>query len=268
MARRTLSAAVPSFSPVPRQAGAGGWTPATQRRFIASLAATGSVTSAAASVGLTRAGAYALRAAPGAESFAAAWAAAVQAGIAVLKSEAFDRALHAQEEPVFHAGVQIGTRRRQNNQLIMRLLTHYDRPEAMAPPSPLAQALAAFDTPEIHARLAAGKLHPAEDEMSPATRALHREWHLVKAFQEAITNLGLATLLREKLADQGPEGIMAFVAYLEDRAFCNEMVVHLLRRGHVPGAHGRDELAPLEDLLHAARTESYARAGLIPVADG
>ena len=262
---------IPAFTPVPRQStqgGAGanarGWTPRNQARFIAHLAATGSVTSAAASVGLTRASAYALRAAPGAQSFATAWSQAVSTGIAALKSEAFDRALHAQEEPVFHAGQQVGTRKRHNNQLIMRLLTHYDRPEAAAPPSPLTQWLSAFDTPEIHARLAASKLRPVEDNPPPHTLQLIRQWHAVSYFQECMTHLGLASFLREKLEDQGPEGIMAFIEYLERTAFENKMVERLIRAGHAPEKEDPEFMKPLKDLIHAVRTESYAKAGLIP----
>ena len=50
-----------------------GWTFVRQGDFIGFLAETGSVTRAAAEVGMSRASAYKLRGQPGAESFAAAW---------------------------------------------------------------------------------------------------------------------------------------------------------------------------------------------------
>ncbi len=54
-----------------------GWTAGRQRRFIAALAATGSITRACAAVGVSRVSAYRLRARPEAKGFALAWQAAV-----------------------------------------------------------------------------------------------------------------------------------------------------------------------------------------------
>ena len=56
-------------------------TPNKQRRFIASLAATGIVTQAAMSIGKSMEALYKLRNKPGAEGFAAAWDAALERGV-------------------------------------------------------------------------------------------------------------------------------------------------------------------------------------------
>ena len=56
-------------------------TPERQRRFVATLAATGIVTQAARSIGKSMEALYRLRAKPGAEGFAAAWDAALERGV-------------------------------------------------------------------------------------------------------------------------------------------------------------------------------------------
>jgi len=56
-------------------------TPERQRRFIATLAATGIVTQAARSIGKSMDALYKLRAKPAAEGFAAAWDAALERGV-------------------------------------------------------------------------------------------------------------------------------------------------------------------------------------------
>jgi hypothetical protein len=65
------------FAPVPLKARQDGWTPALQVRFIAALARGVPIDAAARSVGKSRTTAYALRRRPGAESFTAAWVAAL-----------------------------------------------------------------------------------------------------------------------------------------------------------------------------------------------
>jgi hypothetical protein len=68
---------VPPFYPVPLRSRRDGWTAQRQSDFLGYLAETGSVMAAAEMVGMSRKGAYQLRAMPGAESFAAAWDAAL-----------------------------------------------------------------------------------------------------------------------------------------------------------------------------------------------
>ena len=63
--------------PIPRRHRTDGWTHAQQRAFIEALADLGSVRKAAFEVRMSARSAYALRRAPGAEGFAAAWDAAI-----------------------------------------------------------------------------------------------------------------------------------------------------------------------------------------------
>lgn len=67
------------ISPVPRRARHDGWTPARQAAFLAGLAATRSVSAAAASVGLSASSAYRLRRHPAAAAFRTSWDAALVA---------------------------------------------------------------------------------------------------------------------------------------------------------------------------------------------
>ena len=64
---------VPPFHPVPTRTRRDGWTVARQADFLGMLAETDSVIGACEAVGISRKSAYALRALPGAGSFAAAW---------------------------------------------------------------------------------------------------------------------------------------------------------------------------------------------------
>ena len=68
---------VPAFYPVPTRTRRDGWTVERQADFLGMLAETGSVIGACEAVGISRKSAYQLRARPGAESFAAAWDAAL-----------------------------------------------------------------------------------------------------------------------------------------------------------------------------------------------
>jgi|GEM_PF-1271854 len=113
---------VPAFTPVPRRARHDGWTPQRQRDFIATLCDTGSVTHAAARVGMSTEGAYMLRRAEGAEAFAAAWLAALDHGIRQLEDIAMERAIHGVEVPVYSYGKLVGTRRVHNDRLLMFML--------------------------------------------------------------------------------------------------------------------------------------------------
>ena len=72
---------VPPFYPVPTRTRRDGWTVQRQADFLGMLAETGSVMGACEAVGMSRKSAYALRARPGAESFAAAWDAALGAPV-------------------------------------------------------------------------------------------------------------------------------------------------------------------------------------------
>ncbi|WP_404373135.1 hypothetical protein AB5I39_07410 [Sphingomonas sp. MMS24-J45] len=142
--------------PVRRVPRADGWSDAKQRLFIETLADTASVTEAARTVGMTTTSCYRLRRAPGAESFARAWDAALHAASARLVEVAFDRALNGVEHIIFDKeGRRIGAQRRYSDTLLMHLMrahhpalygrSHLDTRPAAAPAlPPVAEALAAL----------------------------------------------------------------------------------------------------------------------------
>jgi hypothetical protein len=116
---------LPEFTPVPRKCKRyDGWTPARQRAFIEALADTGSVKAAAKRINMAPEGAYYLRRQPGAESFAAAWEAALDHGVQRLADLAIDRAMEGVAIPIFWRGEQVGEKRRYNDRLLMFVLKH------------------------------------------------------------------------------------------------------------------------------------------------
>jgi len=129
-----------------------GWSPDKQRAFIEALADSGSVVTAARTVGMSESSAYRLRRSPGAEAFDRAWGAAIDAASKKLLDAAFERALVGSEEPVFdREGNRVGRRLRQSDRLLMFLIRAYgpDRfREAVAgrdgapAATPVAEALA------------------------------------------------------------------------------------------------------------------------------
>ena len=165
--------------PVLRKPRKDGWTPQRQADFIAALAETGCVEQAAREVSMTARSCYRLRRAPGAESFAAAWDAAIQQAAHMLVDLAFERAIHGTDEPVFdREGRRVGRRMRQNDRLLMFLLRAYmperfrhahrdmrEADEPLPPPAPpLDQALRLLEPappPEPHALLAPDELEDA-----------------------------------------------------------------------------------------------------------
>jgi hypothetical protein len=119
------TAALTTFTPVPRRYRHDGWTPERQKAFIEALADTGCVTRAAAQVNIAQTNAYELRRAPGAEGFRRAWDAALDFGLLRLKDIAFERAIEGQLVPVFVGGKLMGFRRKRNDALLMFCLRHY-----------------------------------------------------------------------------------------------------------------------------------------------
>lgn len=109
------------FSSALRRARRDGWTPARQQAFIDALTYTRNVGRAAAAVGLSRASAYRLRDAPGAEDFARAWAEAVARPMASRGNE-IDAALNGAPTPYFYGGLQRGEYRRYDDRALIRLV--------------------------------------------------------------------------------------------------------------------------------------------------
>ena len=106
-----------------------GWTPDRQRKFMAALAVSGGVGGAAKSVGMSPTSAYNLRKRQGAESFAAAWDAALEQGRERAFQIVCDRALNGVTTPRFYRGRFVGMRHRYDYRGIMA---------ALMPPAPPA----------------------------------------------------------------------------------------------------------------------------------
>jgi hypothetical protein len=110
---------------VPRRYRHDGWTPERQVAFIHALADTGCVDRAARMVNMAQTNCYALKRAPGAESFRRAWDAALDCGLGRMKDIAFERAIEGELIPVFSQGKLMGYRRKRNDALLMFCLRHY-----------------------------------------------------------------------------------------------------------------------------------------------
>lgn len=140
--------------PVKRKPRRDGWTVEAQRRFIETLADTGSVTCAAREVNMALASCYRLRRAPDGRAFAAAWAAALHTASQHLADLAFDRAVNGSSEPVFDRdGNRTGERIRYNDRLLMFLLRahqpgRYDGRRGGAPAATERERPAALPTVE------------------------------------------------------------------------------------------------------------------------
>jgi hypothetical protein len=124
-APRPEAASPLDFTPVPRRYRHDGWTPERQTAYIAALAETGCVERAARMVNMSTQNCYALRRAPGAESFRRAWDAALDFAVPKLKDVAFQRAIEGELVPVFSGGKLMGFRRKYNDKLLMFCLRHY-----------------------------------------------------------------------------------------------------------------------------------------------
>ncbi len=99
------------------------WTKRKMAAFLRELASCQQVKAAARAVGMSRQSAYRLRNRLKGEPFDIAWEAAFQHGYDALHQAALERALHGVEEPVFHGGEQVGTRRRFDERLTIYLLS-------------------------------------------------------------------------------------------------------------------------------------------------
>ncbi len=119
---------VPPFYPVPLRSMCNGWTVTRQAHFLGWLAETGSVSAACARVGMSRNSAYKLRGKPHAESFAAAWDAALGKPIRRVTIDDLPfLAYHGLIRPRFRGGKYIGSRQKPDNTALLRLLAQIDR---------------------------------------------------------------------------------------------------------------------------------------------
>jgi len=158
--RRETSPRVPPFLPVPVREHHNGWTPRRQADFLGYLAETGSVSAACKRVGKSREAAYKLRRRPDAESFAAAWDAALGAPARQLTDDDLEyRALRGLIRPVMRAGRYVGVRQKPDNSALLRLIARFDR------------LLAERDLPAIWANEKSGPNASTKVDRSAATFA-------------------------------------------------------------------------------------------------
>ena len=119
---------VPAFYPVPTRSRRDGWTKQKQTDFLGYLAETGSVMGACEAVKMSRNSAYKLRARPGAESFAAAWDAALGAPVRKVTVDDLEfRAYHGLIQPVLFRGKYRGAWRKPDNSALLRHMRQLDR---------------------------------------------------------------------------------------------------------------------------------------------
>lgn len=119
---------VPPFYPVPLRARQDGWTPERQADFLGHLAETRSVSAACARVGISRNSAYKLRTKPDAESFAAAWDAALGAPIRkVTITDLWFLAYRGLIRPRFRGGKYIRSVQKPDNSALLKLVARFDR---------------------------------------------------------------------------------------------------------------------------------------------
>jgi len=119
------------FRPVPLRARHDGWTPELQFRFIVDLARGHGPSEAARRLGKSRQTAYDLRKKPGAESFAAAWDAALafarEARFAASALPTGQFGLETVFVPRFYRGRLVGFVQREDHKGALRLLHQLDR---------------------------------------------------------------------------------------------------------------------------------------------
>jgi hypothetical protein len=137
-APKTRRRRVPAFAPVPVRARKDGWTPERQAAFIAALALTRCIRTAAARAGLSRESAYRLRARPDAASFAAAWDAilANHGQPLARKVTALEVGLRARGgliQPVLWRGRHVANRWKADHLALLRLLAACDRSAHVRP---------------------------------------------------------------------------------------------------------------------------------------
>lgn len=150
-------------------------TPDKQRRFIATLAATGIVSQAALSIGASVEALYKLRHRVGAEDFARAWDAAVERGYSRLEDCALERAIAGEERPVVSRGKVVATWTHHNTGLLMFLLR--------------------ARRPEKYGAVRVGDLR----EGHPVHEALKVRWEAERAAADAARADGARASLRAKL---------------------------------------------------------------------
>ena len=140
-----------AFAPVPTASTRhDGWTPERQKRFIVALAAMGVVAAAARAVGKSATAAYKLRDRPGAEDFASAWDTAMAMAQDRAYEQAMDQATNGIITPRYYRGKQIGTVRRFDYRLALKVLDRQWHPRSDTAAADYQAALSALTDEHGH----------------------------------------------------------------------------------------------------------------------
>lgn len=99
-------------------------TPERQRKFVATLAATGIVTQAARSIGKSMEALYRLRHRPGAQGFRNAWDAALDRGLQRMEDCALDQAMRGVSTPIVSGGKILGYWNKPDGAMTRFMLQH------------------------------------------------------------------------------------------------------------------------------------------------
>lgn len=135
------------FHPIPLRERHDGWTADRQITFIDALAASGCVTDAARTVGMSVRSAYRLRAHPEAGSFRLAWDNALEFAIQHLQDAVLSRAIKGVPIPHYYQGKKVGEHRRYDERLAQFLL-RTRKPALYGRP---AEAVSAAASPDLYA---------------------------------------------------------------------------------------------------------------------
>ncbi|WP_108810991.1 hypothetical protein [Sphingorhabdus sp. Alg231-15] len=151
-----------------------GWTKAKMRAFLEALAASGSVTAAAATVYMSRDSAYKLRARLAGTPFDLAWEAALENAIRQVTHEAIDRAINGVAQPIFWKGEQIGEKRIFNENLTKFIMCNPSRIGR----NPVAREFALTKWDSILDRVEHGPIDWKEEESEedPECAAMARDY--------------------------------------------------------------------------------------------
>lgn len=155
-----------------------GWTPERMARFLSLLAEAGNVRACAQACGLSAQSVYKLRRRD--PLFARAWQAAVLLARDHSEQVLASRALEGVEEPIYHRGELVGTRRRYDTRLLLAHMARLDRQaEAAAAETDAGRfdelvALVAGERPDGQLRGADPRLPATCEDYAEAARTAAR----------------------------------------------------------------------------------------------
>lgn len=181
--RRPASKATPDlpFHPIPLRERHDGWTADRQIAFIDALAASGCVTDAARTVGMSPRSAYRLRAHPEAGSFRLAWDNALELALHQLQDAVLSRAIKGVPIPHYFQGKKVGEHRRYDERLAQFLL-RTRRPGVYGRP---AEALDFAPSPELYAIALARAILAVNRDTGERDAMLEEMAHIVATGRDA-----------------------------------------------------------------------------------